>query len=91
MSSGRLSANVWNDITDEILKRYDDLVKMLVDEMLASGNPPFTQRITPRQQYDKLVAMRQSGDPDFWNDPSAQSALQKLSLQFGAPPPMGGI
>lgn len=86
---GRLSGERYNYIVAQILERYRHRVELLTKEMMASGYPPFSEPLTARQQYDKLVAMKNAGDPQFLNSPAAQQALEKLSMQFGAPIELG--
>ena len=83
MDEGRLSGNLWNGLIEEIMTEYDSRVELIVDEMLSSGNPPFTVKLTPVEQYTNLIAMKTAGDPSFWTDPAAQSELARLSQQFG--------
>ena len=93
--SSRLSGERWNRITDEIVKRYRELVEMYKNELLADGYPPFHVPLTPQEQYQRLVAMQQAGDPLFYSDPSAGAKLAELSQRFGPPPPVappfGGV
>lgn len=89
MQRGRLSGERYNYIVAQILERYRARVELLTKEMMVSGYPPFAEPLTRRQQYDKLVAMKNAGDPRFANSPAAQEALAKLSMQFGAPVELG--
>ena len=87
---GRLSGKRFNRLVETMVKRFDEKVAMLVEHELASGYPPFTVPLTPLEQYQKLVAMQQAGDPAYTEDPRAQAALAKLAVRFGPPPPISG-
>ena len=84
-----LSADIFNDIVDEVTTWYDELVDFLVDQMMAAGHPPFTTPLSPREQFDLLNAWRMAGDPRFWSDPAAQADFAKLGAQFAPPAPYG--
>jgi len=83
MKGGRLSADIFNEVVDETLSRYDKLVDHFEEELMASGVPPFAVPETEVGQYQKLLAMEAAGDPDYHTDPVAQKALAKFKLQFG--------
>jgi len=83
--SGELSGEFWNSVVKEMVDGYLAMKKQVKDALLISGYPPFTYPLSPREQYDKLLAMRDSGDPGYWNDPRAQAELLKLAARFGAP------
>ena len=90
LPDGRLSGKRFNRLVEMMIKRFDEKVEMLVEHELASGYPPFTVPLTPLEQYRKLVAMQQAGDPAYTEDPRAQAALAKLSVRFGQPAPITG-
>ena len=83
----RLSGDRWNNMLNNVLSRAYEIMDNLRDDFLADGHPPFTYPLSDRQVYDRLVAMRQIQDPAYWNNPEAQAELQRLSQQFGPPPP----
>jgi len=87
MKQSDVSADVFNEISDEATAYYEELVDFLMDQLLASGHPPFTEVLTPREQYEKLDAQRMMGDPAFWQNPDAQAAYEALRLQFAPPAP----
>ena len=84
----RLGGERWNRLLDEIVQRYGDQKKRLGEALMTDGYPPFTQPVSPREQYQKLLAMQASGDPAYWNDPAAQAALAKLAARYGPPSPL---
>lgn len=71
-----------------MVARFFDRVEYFKALLMQDGYPPFSVPIPPDQQYQKLIAWRDGGDPRYWNDASAQKALVTLSQQFGAPPPL---
>lgn len=83
---GRISGPRWNSIVDSIVESYEELVENLIEALTADGYPPFTEPLSEREQYHQLIAMRDSGDPKFWNDPSAIKALARFSRRYGNPP-----
>ena len=64
------------------MARYDEMVRALVESYMANGYPPFTEPLTPYEQYQKLLAMRGAGDPQFWNNPQAQATLAHFEARF---------
>lgn len=87
-TTGRLSGERANRIRDRIVERHNRNVERLVSEYMASGYPPFTDPLSPYEQYQKLIAMRGAGDPAFWNDPRAQAELARLEQRFGPVDPL---
>lgn len=87
-TEGRASGARYNRIVDVVVARYGYWVDYFERLLIEDGYPPFREPVTPRKQYDKLVAWRTAGDPRFWKDPAAQEALAVLSREFGAPPPL---
>lgn len=87
---GRLSGERANRIRDRIVERYEELVKMYVEEYMSSGQAPFTDKLSDYGQYEKLLAERGAADPAFWGDPRAIAALAKLELRFGQAAPVAG-
>lgn len=85
---GRLSGKRYNRIRDALVERYIHWRDFFVESLMEDGYPPFHDPISPREQYDKLVAWRAAGDPRFWHNPGAAEALSVLSLEFGPPPPL---
>lgn len=79
----------WNEVVDECIARYDAQVRFLVDNLMESGYPPFTEPMSDREQYDLLTAWRMAGDPRFANDPKAQAEWQRLGQRFATPSPYG--
>ncbi len=82
---GRLGGERANRIRDRIVARYDEMVRLLVESYMANGFPPFTTPETPYEQYQKLLAMRGAGDPQFWDSPQAQATLNHLEARFASP------
>lgn len=89
MNRSDVSADIYNEIVDEASTWYAEVVDFLTDNLMASGYPPFTTPLSPREQFDLLNAWRMAGDPRFWSDPTAQQAFARLSLQFASPAPYG--
>jgi hypothetical protein len=87
----RSSGPRWNQIVERMVARFEQRVKFFEELFLADGYPPFTEPLSPLQQYQRLVSWRQAGDPRFWNSAPAQEALDALSLQYGAPPPISPL
>jgi len=85
---GRVSGKRYNRIVALAVERYGEWVEYFTSLMLEDGFPPFHVPLSPREQYERLVAWRAAGDPRFWTDAEAQAALGELSMQFGAPPPL---
>lgn len=81
-----LGAKRWNEIDEAIAEWFDRTVDLIVDRIMADGYPPFTYPLSPYEQYQKLIAMRDSGDPAFWQNPEAAKDLERLSARFGYPP-----
>src|SRR5438105_2599487 len=87
-SAGAAGARLGGERANRILARYQLMVELLVANYMANGFPPFTQPLTPFEQYQRLLAMRGAGNPRFWQDPEAQAAFARLEQQFGAAPPL---
>lgn len=85
-NSAPYGAKRWNRLYKEVEKWFDGTVEDIVNHIMADGHPPFTQPRSPREQYQKLIAMRDAGDPAFWSNPDAAKDLERLSAQFGYPP-----
>lgn len=90
-TEGPLSGKRFNRLVKAMVEGFNEKRDLLINEMMDSGYPPFTVPLSPLEQYQKLVAMRGAGDPNYTNSPEAQAALAKLSLRFGPPPPLPGI
>lgn len=92
MSEARLGADRTNAIVKRRVERFWSLVDMLVEQKMADGRPPFTEKLSLSDQYHQLVAWRDSGDPRFWGStPEAQAAKAKLAVlqqRFGQPAPI---
>lgn len=86
--SGRASGKRWNMIRDTIMERYERRVEFFMELLTEDGFPPFTEPLTERQQYDKLVAWYLAGDERFWKNPDAEAALQMFEARFGPRPPL---
>jgi hypothetical protein len=84
-SGGRISGKRWNSLVDAMVERYRDLVDVLVDALMADNYPPFSAPVPEREQYARLIAMRDSMHPDFWNNPQAFKDLARLSRRYGNP------
>ena len=82
----RSSGPRWNSIVDTMVARFWERVDFFGQLLTAGGYPPFTQPLTPMQQYERLVAWRDAGDQRYWGDKGAQAALEMLSEQFGPAP-----
>ncbi|MFW6031377.1 MAG: hypothetical protein ACOC9T_02195 [Myxococcota bacterium] len=85
--TGRLRAKRWNKLEDEIIERYFKKRQLLIDALMEDGYPPFTEPASEREQYQRLIAMRNTGDPAFWNNPQAIKDLERLSARYGDPAP----
>lgn len=85
---GRLSGPRWNMLVDKMVERFEERVSFFEQMFVEQGYPPFTEPLSPIQQYQTLVAWRQAGDPRFWESVEAQAALAELSQRYGAPPPL---
>lgn len=83
-ASSNLDAEWWNGVVDEIVPWAVSVFKNLTREMLASGYPVGAQPVTPQQEYQNLVMMRDSGLTEFTASEAAQSRLAELERQFGA-------
>lgn len=81
-----LSGEHLNAIEDRIVERAMKAIDVLAEAFTADGPPYGTEEATGRDLYDNLVALRDSGDPAYWDDPAAAAALMKLSELYGAPP-----
>lgn len=96
IARGRLSGSRINYLADMFVEDWEQYVELYVKEMMRDKYPPIHVPLdSPRAVYDRLVAARAAGDPDFYSSPEAQALLQKLSQQFGPPPsviqsPYGG-
>lgn len=84
----RSSGPRWNGIVASMEKRFWERVAFFEELLTSGGFPPFTEPLSPQQQYDRLVAWRDAGDRRFWDSPEAQAALDALGLQFGQPQPL---
>lgn len=89
-ATGRLGAKRWENVRDRIVDNSMDRLQLLVAEYMANGWPPFTDHLSPYQQFQKLLAMRGAGDPNFWGNVQAQAMLAKLEQEFGQAPPISG-
>jgi hypothetical protein len=84
----RSSGPRWNGIVESMVTRFWERVAFF-EEILTEGSyPPFTEPLSPQQQYERLVAWRNAGDQRYWASEEAQQALDLLGLQFGTPPPL---
>lgn len=84
----RVGGARWDRLRTEALQRYQDKREVVFAALMVDGFPPFTVKVSPREQYDQLIAMEQSGDPAYWSDPAAQAALAKLAQRYGPPSPL---
>jgi hypothetical protein len=83
MKGGRLSGARWNRILDHARYFHDKYKPALVDALMADGFPPFSVPLSPAEQYMRLVAMRDAGDPRYWEDPDAIKTLARLEPRYG--------
>ena len=83
---GRISGERWNKLVESIMERYETRVEYLAEALMEDGYPPFHEPLSEREQYEQLIAMRDSNDPEFWGNPEAVTELAKLSARFGHPP-----
>lgn len=89
MNGNRLSGERHNTLTTVIAGRSRRRVNMLVKELTAAGPPPGTVQSTSEvDQYHRLVAARDTGDPRYWENPLAQARLQELANKYGQPGPV---
>lgn len=89
-SEAKLGADRTVRLTKRIEERYSAMVELLVDEYEADGRPPFTEPLTPFQQYQQLLAARGAGSAQFFDDPEAQARLAELEARFGPAPALAG-
>ena len=87
-SRGPLSAEYLNPIIDEEMTWAVNMIDDLLKELYESGYPVGAKPLSQAEIYQNLVMLMQSGSPEFWQNPEAQDALNKLAGKFGAPPPM---
>ncbi len=86
--AGRLSAVRLNRIVDNIVDRYIERRDRLVEDMLVDGYPAFNEPLDDREQYERLLRWRDTGDPMYWQSPEAQRRLEQLSTRFGGAAPV---
>ena len=86
-TGGPLSAELWNSLRKDLLAWADELRDRLLREFHASGHPPGTVKLEPRDIYERLIALRDAGDPMYTRNPNAQRELVRLAKRFGEPPP----
>ena len=84
----RSSGPRWNSIVTVIERRFWERVQFFETLLTEGGYPPFTEPLTPFEQYKRLVAWRDAGDTRYWREEGAQKALEALSLQYGSPAPL---
>lgn len=85
-NDGPLSATYWNPILDDFRKWYVETRNMLLQEFYASGYPPGTEPSPPHDIYQRLIALQQTGSPDYWQSQAAQDELRKLEQVYGPAP-----
>ena len=85
---GRLSGTRWNRILDHGLSWYKESVENLKDAIEADGFVPFSEPLSPVEQWQRLTAMKAAGDPRYWQDPEAQKAYARLGMRFASPEPL---
>ena len=95
MSEGRLSRTRTNRLVPQIVARFWKNVDMVASEMLIDGWAPFTEPVSTQslvERYYQLLALRDSGDPQFWaNTPQAianKAQFSQLAQRFGPPAPV---
>lgn len=81
-----LGSKRWNPLYEAIIKWRNETKDAIVEQLTADGNPPLTYPLSLREQYQRLIALRDAGDPAFWQNPQAAKDLERLSAQFGYPP-----
>lgn len=86
-TGGPLSAELWNPLREDLLDWAAELRERLLREFHVSGHPPGTAKLEPRDVYERLIALRDAGDPMYTRNPNAQRELARLSRRFGEPPP----
>lgn len=86
--SGRLSGKRFNRIVKHGLDWYQEMRDNLIDAIEADGYVPFTEPLSPTEQFQRLTAWRAAGDPRFFNDPEAQRAYARLAIRFASPEPI---
>lgn len=85
MTEGALSADRANRLVSEIVTMFWERVALLATAMLEDGYPPFTMPESPVSRFQKLRALKDTGNPEFWQNPQAQAEYNQLSQQFGSP------
>ena len=83
-----VSAEYLNPIIAELRRWAIETRDWLLREFYASGHPPGTEPRDPAEVYQTLIALMQSGSPEFWHSEEAQAELDRLSQRFGPPPPL---
>lgn len=86
----RISGKRFNRLYDELVAAGRARIAMVVKEYTADGYPPLHQPVSPREQYELLLSMRNAGDPRFFQNPAAMKALNDLAPRFYGrfPPPI---
>lgn len=90
-AEGRISGARMNRILERVVERYYRALDITVKGMTVDGYAPFTHPLTPFEQYQRLTIWRNTGDPNYTQNPDAQARLRELEQRYGvAPQPMPG-
>lgn len=77
----------WNAIDDAVVQRLARYREVVHDALWADGYPPMTDPVdSPREEYQRLVSLRNANSPLYWEDASAVQRLAQLAERFGPPP-----
>lgn len=82
MNANFLSPKARESRIQQIIKLSEERVKFLIQ----AGVGPAPAGSS--QEYQQILAWRDSGDPRFWNNPQVQARFSLLSQRFGAPQPI---
>lgn len=89
-SEGRVSGERMNRWVAAHKRVFYELKDFYKDLLMADGYPPFANPVTPLEQYQRLTAWRDAGDPRYWQSPGAQAAFTMLQRQFTVAAPVPG-